>query len=48
MIGHDYPHPDDPHGGFHELRDAVNERVRDSDRFEKFGHLFAIWGAIKK
>jgi len=48
MIGHDYPHPNDPHGGFHGLRDAVNEKVRDSDKFYNFGHLFAIWGAIKK
>jgi predicted O-methyltransferase YrrM len=48
MIGHDYPHPNDPNGGFEGLRDAVNEHVRDDKRFTKFGHLFAIWGAIKK
>jgi len=48
MIGHDYPHPNDPNGGFHGLRDAVNEHVRDDSRFKNFGHLFAIWGAIKK
>ena len=47
MIGHDYPEPSDPNGGFEELTKAVNEQVRDSHRFENFDWFIGIWGAIK-
>ena len=48
MFGHDYPSPYDPNGGFEGLRDAVNENIRDSDRFDKFGFTAGFWGAHKK
>tara|TARA_Y100001938_G_C8098620_1_gene439945 strand:+ start:5115 stop:5762 length:648 start_codon:yes stop_codon:yes gene_type:complete len=48
IIGHDYPEPDDELGGFEELTKAVNEEVRDSDKFKKFSWLCGIWGARKK
>tara|TARA_R110002020_G_scaffold9274_1_gene36599 strand:+ start:253 stop:903 length:651 start_codon:yes stop_codon:yes gene_type:complete len=47
MIGHDYPDPNDPNGGFKELASAVNENVRDSDCFHDFGHVWGLWGAKK-
>ena len=48
MFGHDYPHPDDPNGGFEDLSKAVNKYVKDSDKFYDFSHLFGIWGGKKK
>lgn len=47
MIGHDYPNPDDPNGGFEGLSNAVNQFVRDDKRFKNFGYYCGIWGAIK-
>lgn len=48
MLGHDYPEPSDPNGGFEELTKAVNESVRDSADFKDFGWACGIWGAVKK
>lgn len=47
MLGHDYPEPGDPNGGFEELSRAVNESVRDSAAFTDFGWVCGIWGARK-
>ena len=47
MIGHDYPDPDDPNGGFEELFASVNDHVRDSEAFCEFGHVWGLWGAKK-
>jgi hypothetical protein len=47
MLGHDYPSPTDPNGGFEELAACVNQHVRDSDKFTDFGYFCGIWGAIK-
>ena len=47
MIGHDYPDPDDPNGGFEELFASVNDHVRDSEAFCDFGHVWGLWGAKK-
>ncbi len=47
IIFHDYPHPDDPNGGFEDLKKAVNIYVRDSDKFKLFGHAWGIAAAIK-
>lgn len=47
ICGHDYPHPNDPNGGFEDLKRSVNQLVRDSDKFRSFGHFAGIWGAIK-
>lgn len=47
MLGHDYPHPDDPHGGFEDLRRAVDELVKGGAGFKDFGFYCGIWGAIK-
>jgi predicted O-methyltransferase YrrM len=47
MLGHDYPEPTDPNGGFEELTKAVNETVRDNKKFKDFGWFCGIWGAIK-
>jgi SAM-dependent methyltransferase len=47
MIGHDYPEPNDPDGGFEELTKAVNQYVRDSPKFRGFGWLFGVWAARK-
>jgi hypothetical protein len=49
MMGHDYPNPDDPNGGFEDLKRAVNELVRDDkDKFEDFSFVAGLWGAYKK
>jgi hypothetical protein len=48
MIGHDYPDPNDPNGGFEELKKAVNEKVRDDKRFIGFDYICGLWGALKK
>jgi len=47
LLGHDYPEPTDPNGGFEELTRAVNETVRDSSLFSDFGYFCGIWGARK-
>ena len=47
MIGHDYPYPDDPNGGFEELFAAVNDHVRDSESFYDFSYVWGLWGAKK-
>lgn len=47
MIGHDYPDPNNPDSGFRELMKAVDEGVKNNNRFKEFGVLFGIWGAIK-
>lgn len=47
MLGHDYPDPKDPNGGFEELTKAVNEEVRDAKDFTDFGYFCGIWGARK-
>ena len=47
MLGHDYPEPTDPNGGFQDLTRAVNETVRDSSYFRNFGWVCGIWGAEK-
>jgi len=47
LIGHDYPEPLDPSGGFEELTQAVNKNVRDSPLFKEFGWFCGVWGAIK-
>lgn len=48
LIGHDYPDPNDPNGGFEELKKAVNMFVRDSSLFYDFGYVAGLWGAFKK
>jgi predicted O-methyltransferase YrrM len=48
MMGHDYPAPNDPNGGFEELFAAVNEHVRDSQSFCDFGYAWGLWGAKKR
>lgn len=46
LIGHDYPEPSDPNGGFEELTRAVNRWVRDSTwDYADFGWCAGIWGA---
>tara|TARA_R110002020_G_scaffold92416_11_gene223788 strand:+ start:401 stop:1054 length:654 start_codon:yes stop_codon:yes gene_type:complete len=47
MIGHDYPDPTDPNGGFEELFASVNDHVRDSGSFYDFGYAWGLWGAKK-
>lgn len=47
MIGHDYPEPTDPNGGFEELTKAVNKYARDNLKFRDFGWVWGIWGARK-
>ena len=47
MIGHDYPHPNDPNGGFKELFECVNKYVKNSDSFYHFGYSAGLWGAKK-
>lgn len=48
LVGHDYPEPTDPNGGFEDLSRAVNQEVRDNNRFSNFGWCCGIWAAIKK
>lgn len=48
LLGHDYPEPTDPNGGFEELTRAVNENVRDSMLYHHFGWFCGIWAAIKR
>ncbi len=48
ICGHDYPEPYQENAGFEELAQAVNEEVRDSDKFSKFSWIWGIWGACKK
>jgi len=49
MLFHDYPHPDDPNGGFEELKRVLNEFVRDAtDKFEGWGFAAGLAGAYKK
>jgi predicted O-methyltransferase YrrM len=47
IFGHDYPDPKIENAGFEGLAQAVNEEIRDSDKFSKFSYLFGIWGALK-
>lgn len=47
LLGHDYPEPNDLNGGFEELTRAVNENVKNSDKFTDFGWFCGIWAAIK-
>ena len=49
IMGHDYPNPQDPNGGFQELFKAVNELVRDDNKnYNKFGYVAGLWGAYIK
>lgn len=47
IIGHDYPDPNDPNGGFEELSKAVNEYVRDNKKYSNFHYLCGLWMATK-
>ena len=48
MMGHDYPDPQDKNGGFEDLARAVNENVRDNDKyFYNFGYVAGLWFAQK-
>jgi len=47
ILGHDYPEPTDPNGGFEELTKAVNEKIKYSNKFSDFGWFHGIWAAIK-
>lgn len=49
MLFHDYPHPDDPNGGFEDLKRVLNEYVRDAtDKFYHWGFAAGLAGAYKK
>ena len=48
MFGHDYSDPTAPNRDFMGVVTAVDERVKNSNRFRDFGWYCGIWGAIKR